>query len=92
MTSLSNEFISNLLKKANRLESGHKPIFTEDEVTVIRWNIKEGRKRFELRNRIFVVRYFTWRKQDWVTVRPFRGFVPMFSMPVSQVLNKETVI
>lgn len=86
------DFIKTLIKKDKELkETGHRPIFTSDELKLIKTTLKLGLKRLEMRNKTFVVRYFKWKKQEWITVRPQRGFVPMFSAPYDDVMKAEII-
>lgn len=88
---LSMDFLKNLVKRSELREAGHKPIFTNDELKYIKTVLKERKKNFTMRNRSFTVRYFNWKKQEWVTVRPIMGFVPMFSGPYDEVMKAEII-
>lgn len=85
--SLSSEFINKLIKKADEKLPRTKPIFTEDEHKLIRNSVRLEVPQVHLRGKVFNIRYFTWRKEDWVTIRPVKGFVPMFSMPKKRLLT-----
>lgn len=86
---LSMEFIQKLVKKADENLPKLRPIFTEGEHVVIRQALKDNKKKIKLRDRTYNIRYFTWKKEEWVTVRPERGFVPMFSAPLKMALNPD---
>lgn len=88
---LSKEFLINLVKKDELRETGHRPVFSKDELTLIKEVITLGKKSFKMRDRDYIVRYFTWKKKAWVTVRPTVGFVAMFSAPYSDVMKAESI-
>lgn len=88
---LSKDFLRNLVKRNELRETGHKPIFTNDELKLIKVTLKEGDKTLYMRNKHFRVRYFVWRKTDWVTVMPVMGFVPMFSAPYEEVMKADII-
>ena len=92
MKPLSSDFVKNLIAKAEKRELGHKPVFSETENKLIKDVVKEGATSLTMRGRKFHVRYFRFRKKEWVTVRPVRGFIPMFSSPKDEVLHPENVI
>lgn len=89
---LNPDFIRQLLKKADERLPRLKPVFTTEEHSMIRTHVKAEAPRMSMRGKDFNIRYFTWRKEAWVTVRPTHGFIPMFSMPVKQLMNSETEI
>jgi len=90
---LSEETIKKLLKKADEKLPSVRPIFTEDEHRLIRKSIKDDRVAFlSMRGRWFTIKRFRFHNEDWVTIRPKIGFVPMFSGPVKWALDVEKEI
>lgn len=86
MKQLSKNFITELLKKADKEQPKVKNIFNDEERKSIRTAIRTGQTTLVLRDRDFVLRFFVWRKENWVTLRPVKGFVPMISGPVKDLL------
>jgi hypothetical protein len=86
---LSMDFIKALVKKQEYKEVGHKPIFTTEELKLIKTTIKAGQQTLRMRDKNFKIRYFMWKKTEWVTLKPVMGFVPMFSSPKADVLKAD---
>lgn len=88
---LSAAFIKNLLrKKVPDLASNNHSIFSEEESKLIREIVEgNGVKQFNLRGREFRVKRFRFKGQDWVTISPKEGYVPLISGEVKWLLDKE---
>jgi hypothetical protein len=87
---LDQALIQKLLKKADQKLPGLKPVFTSEEQQLIRKSVANTDVRFlSMRGRLFNIRRFRWLNEDWVTVRPVKGFVPMLSGPMKWVADAE---
>lgn len=82
--------VQKLLKKADQQLPRIKPVFSIEEQQLIRKSVKNEDVRFlSMRGRLFSISRFRWCKEDWVTVRPVKGFVPMLSGPIKWVADAE---
>jgi hypothetical protein len=88
---LSMDFIKALVKKQELKGVAQNPIFTVEELKLVKKVLKAGEQHFSMRGKNFKVRYFVWHKTNWVTVRPTMGFVPMFSAPLDEALKAEVI-
>lgn len=88
---LSREFIQKLVRKEALKEVGHSAVFTGKELTLIKRCLKDSETKLKLRDRDFIIRYFTFKQKTWVTVRPVTGFVPMFSSSYEDVMKAEVI-
>lgn len=92
LKAISSELIKNLIKKDDLKLPKTASIFTPDEHNIFRTAIKNQDKVLWMREKWFVIRYSTRKGEPWVTVRPQKGFVPMFQIPVKKALDRETEI
>jgi len=87
---INSNFVRELLAASERKNTPQDRIWLKDQrLERVKAAIREGKESLNIDDRPYIIRYFKWRKENWVTVRPVTGFMPMFSMPKNDVLSRD---